>query len=59
MSAQERNLAQHSYQLQILFFKAALHMMVVPDFPYVFPGLIGLQTLSQKGLSEHLVCPSA
>jgi len=59
MSAQESNLAQHSYQLQMLFSKAALHVIVVPVFPHVFPGLNGLLTLIQKGLSECLVWLSA
>lgn len=57
MSAQGRNLAQHSLQLHMFFLKAAFHVMALPVFLQVFLGLTGLQTWSQKGLSECAVWP--
>lgn len=61
MSAQERKLVQHSYQLQMFFFffKAALHIIVIPVFLNVLQDLIGLQTLSKKGIPRSLVWPSS
>lgn len=49
MSAQERNVAQHSHQLQMLFFKAAVYMLVVPVFPH--PSCHWFADIKSKGTS--------
>lgn len=41
----------------MFFLQADFYLMVLPVFLYFFLGLTALQTLSQKGLSECIVCP--